>query len=136
MFCPCLGIETGRYTNTPKNIRICTYCNTTDFDDEFHFVLKCNFVSDLRIKYVKKYYYIKPSSFKLIQLLSTQNVKELHNLGMFFKTRICIQIFITVYSCPSTLAPIGHHICMFLFDYAFVVICLYVVYTLAINELN
>jgi hypothetical protein len=66
-------------------MRICTYCNTNDVDDEFHFVLKCNFVSDLRIKYVKKYYYIKPSSFKLIQLLSTQNVKQLRNLGKFLK---------------------------------------------------
>jgi hypothetical protein len=72
-------------SNIPRNMRICTYCNKTDVDDEFHFVLTCNFVSDLRIKYVKQYYYIKPSSFKLIQLLSTQNVKQLRNLGMFLK---------------------------------------------------
>ena len=34
--------------------------------------------------YIKKYYYQKPSMFKLVNLLSTQNVKELCNLGQFF----------------------------------------------------
>ena len=33
--------------------------------------------------YIKKYYYQKPSMFKLVNLLSTQNVKELCNLGQF-----------------------------------------------------
>jgi hypothetical protein len=33
-------------------------CIHADIDDEFHVVFKCNFVSDLRIKYLKKYYYI------------------------------------------------------------------------------
>ena len=33
--------------------------------------------------YIKKYYYQKPSMFKLVNLLSTQNVKELCNLGKF-----------------------------------------------------
>ena len=33
--------------------------------------------------YIKKYYYQKPSTFKLVNLLSTQNVKELCNLGNF-----------------------------------------------------
>ena len=35
--------------------------------------------------YIKKYYYQKPSMFKLVNLLSTQNVKELCNLGNFLK---------------------------------------------------
>ena len=33
--------------------------------------------------YIEKYYYQKPSMFKLENLLSTQNVKELCNLGKF-----------------------------------------------------
>jgi hypothetical protein len=43
---------------------------TFTIEDEFHFVLN---------------YYITPSSFKLIQLLGTPNVKQLRNLGMFLK---------------------------------------------------
>ena len=39
--------------------------------------------SELRIKYIKKYYYNRPSVFKLVQLLSINNVKQLCNLGKF-----------------------------------------------------
>lgn len=52
-----------------------------DIEDEFHFVLKCPLYSDLRKKYIKPFYYKKPSVFKLVLLLSTQNIKELCNLG-------------------------------------------------------
>jgi hypothetical protein len=48
-----IGIETGRYTNTPRSMRIYTCCNATDIEDEFNFVFKCNYFSDLQIKYVK-----------------------------------------------------------------------------------
>ena len=34
-------------------------------------------------KYIKSYYRTRPSVFKLVQLLSTENVKELCNLGKF-----------------------------------------------------
>ena len=46
-------------------------------------ILKCPFYHDLRIKYIKKYYYNRPSVWKLVQLLSVQNLKELYNLGKF-----------------------------------------------------
>jgi hypothetical protein len=52
-------------------------CNLDDDEDEFHFILKCPKYADLRNLYVKKYFYKKTSVFKLIQLLST---KELRNL--------------------------------------------------------
>jgi hypothetical protein len=37
--------------------------------------------SDVNI--YKKYYYRNPSTFKLIQLLSVRNVKELNNIGKY-----------------------------------------------------
>ena len=40
-------------------------------------------ISDLYI-YIKSYYRTRPSVFKLVQLLSTENVKELCNLGKSF----------------------------------------------------
>jgi hypothetical protein len=36
-----------------------------------------------RRKYIKPYYCINPSAFKLTQLLSVQNIKELNNLGKY-----------------------------------------------------
>ena len=80
----CLVIETGRYKNVPLERRLCPLC-TLDVEDEFHFFFKCTYYSHLRIKFLKTYYYTRPSVFKLIQLLSTQNAKELCNLGKFIK---------------------------------------------------
>ena len=78
-----LNIETGRYYNVDRENRLCTMCNNNIVEDEYHVVLECNRYSDVRKLYIKKYYWQYPSTFKLIQLLSVHNVKELNNLGKF-----------------------------------------------------
>jgi hypothetical protein len=78
-----LFIETGRYTGIVRNKRKCMLYNLNGLEDEFHFVLQCTKYNDLRKKYIKKYYWSKPSTFKLVQLLSVENGKELRNLGKF-----------------------------------------------------
>ena len=40
-------------------------------------------VIDVRRRYLKKYYWQMPSCFKLVQLLSVCNIKELNNLGKY-----------------------------------------------------
>ena len=52
-------------------------------ENEYHFILECDRYTDIRCKYIKKYYYRNPSTFKLIQLLSVRNVKELNNIGKY-----------------------------------------------------
>ena len=76
----CLNIEHGRYRNELRENRLCILCNLNDIEDEFHFILKCPFYSNLRQTYIKPYYYRNPSVFKLVQLMSVQNVRELRNL--------------------------------------------------------
>jgi hypothetical protein len=34
-------IETGRYTNIPRNERICKNCTNQEIDDETHFLTRC-----------------------------------------------------------------------------------------------
>ena len=41
----------------------------------------CKAYLNVRKMYLKKYYYQKPSVFKLVQLLCTNNVKELRKLS-------------------------------------------------------
>jgi REP element-mobilizing transposase RayT len=65
-------IETGRYTGIVRNERKCILCNLNVLEDEFHFVLQCTKYNDLRKKYIKKYYWSTPSTFKLVQLLSVE----------------------------------------------------------------
>ena len=82
-----LNIESGRYTNEARNNRKCVKCNHEDLEDEFHFLFKCPFYSDLR-EYIKTYYCRRPSVFKMIQLLSTKNLKELRNLGKYIESAL------------------------------------------------
>jgi hypothetical protein len=49
-------------------------CTNSEIEDECHFLLICPFYDNFRKMYIKKYYYEKPSTYKLIQLLSTENV--------------------------------------------------------------
>jgi hypothetical protein len=58
-------------------------CNNNDIEDEYHFILECSKYVEIRRKYIKPYYCINPSAFKLTQLLSVQNIKELNK---YFKT--------------------------------------------------
>jgi hypothetical protein len=65
------------------NYRICNMCNNNDIEDEYHFILECSKFVEIRRKYIKPYYCINPSAFKITQLLSLQNIKELNNLGKY-----------------------------------------------------
>ena len=58
-------------------------CNQNIVEDEYHFILECIKYTEIRKKYIKKYFWQMPSCFKLIQLLSVRNVKELNNLDKY-----------------------------------------------------
>ena len=77
-----LANETDRFQGVLNVNRVCKFCKD-DIEDGFHFILKCLTYHDFRSKYIKSYYRTRPSVFKLVQLLSTENVKELCNLGKF-----------------------------------------------------
>ena len=69
-----LRVETGRWEKPiiPYNERKCQIC-ALDIEDEFHFVLVCPRYSDLRKRFISKYYWSRPSMYKFIDLL---NVKK------------------------------------------------------------
>ena len=52
----------------------------------------------MRKKYIIPYYWKKPSAFKLVQLLSVCNIKELNSLGKFLysaeKVRNCLIVML------------------------------------------
>ena len=47
--------------------------------------MSVRFFCDIRIKYVKAYYIIRPSVFKLCELLKTKSKKDLNNFGKYIK---------------------------------------------------
>ena len=66
-------------------------CCMSSLGREYHFVLECRMYTELRRKYIAKYYRHRPSMFKFVELINTSNTRYLKNLGAFvyqaFKTR-------------------------------------------------
>jgi len=77
-----LAIETGRYHNTDRSDRVCFVCGNV-IEDEFHFILVCPLYINLRKLYIQRYYWKKPSVFKLINVFNIRSIKHLRNLGIF-----------------------------------------------------
>ena len=81
-----LRIESGRYDKKcPTSERKCIFCTSNEIEDEYHFVLICNFYTELREKYIKKYYYVRPSMAKFIELLNSNSESILKKLECFNK---------------------------------------------------
>ena len=56
------------------------YC---DIEDEMNFIQKYPVFQGVRKFLTKSYYWKKPSMYKFIQLMSTNNLTELPNLGKY-----------------------------------------------------
>ena len=51
----------------------------------FHFLLECNLYNDLRVQYIKRYYWNRPNILKLKELMSTTNKKTIRNLSIYIE---------------------------------------------------
>ena len=71
----CLRIQSARYGRNavPRNERFCKCCNTFDIEDLYHFVIVYPHFAEKT--YITKYYYERPSVFKFLDLLQTQDKK-------------------------------------------------------------
>ena len=63
-----LAIETGRHRNTEKSNGLCIYCNLNIVEDEYYMLLECPTYNNIRRKYIKPFYWKKPSTFKIVLL--------------------------------------------------------------------
>ena len=79
-----LAVESGRWARPariPIHERTCTNCEV--LEDEYHFVIECNRYTELREKYIPRYYWRRPSMFKFVELLNSTNMKLLRNLSIY-----------------------------------------------------
>ena len=62
-----LRIQTGSYRThrLERNERLCIFCDKRLIDDEFHFICEWPAYHQIRIKYIKDYYRIRPNAYKL-----------------------------------------------------------------------
>ena len=78
-----LPIEKGRYSSLPRDLRHCNICNSDLPGDEYHFLLECPTLTNLREKYLPKYFRTNPNFFKYSELISITSKKKLLNLSKF-----------------------------------------------------
>ena len=80
-------VERGRWDKPPivYHERKCTLCNSGDIEDEYHVAMKCTYFKDIRVKYIKPYYYVRPSMQKFVNLMNTTNNRDRHKLMIFIK---------------------------------------------------
>ena len=79
-----LPIETGRWSMTPREERICHLCNV-GLRTEFHFLFECTSADVQRLicKCIPIYYTRYANMYKMKGLLSLCNVKVLKKLSLF-----------------------------------------------------
>ena len=79
-------IEIARWLQGREN------CNLSNdkIGDEFHFILKCRELKDLRRKYLKAYCHKKTNVLKFHELLNSENKKELLSLSHFINEIISL----------------------------------------------
>ena len=56
-------VETGRWYNIPLNERLCLLCNKGLIGDEFHYILECSALEEIRKKYINIKYWKRPNFF-------------------------------------------------------------------------
>ena len=79
-----LNIEKGRHLQLNRNERLCTLCNSSAVESEFHFLLNCQKYLYLRRKYNINQSRATISTFKII--MSTKHTQKLLNLMNFVKS--------------------------------------------------
>ena len=88
-----MPIVIGRYAKIPVDERKCTLCELDEIGDEFHYLFKCPFFNDHRVKLIKKYYvhpnmikkyyYVHPNMIKMEKLFHELNNRDMLNLGKY-----------------------------------------------------
>ena len=64
-------------------LRLCTLCNGSHIEDEYHFVAICPAYNQLREKYIRPYYYKRPSVYKFTLMMRSTNTTIVKNLAKF-----------------------------------------------------
>ena len=78
--------ETGRWSKTPRDERICQLCNA-DIGNEFHYLFICPQpdLVNLRTRLIPRYYTMYPNETKMGNLMSITYNKIQKNLSIFIK---------------------------------------------------
>ena len=75
-----LGIEVGRFTDTPIENRLCCICEDALLEDEYHFFLYCEGLKDIRSKHFEGTTYLEDVSNPTVKVELCKLLLNGHNL--------------------------------------------------------
>ena len=80
-------VEVGRWSNIPRENRICNLFASGSVGNEYHYLLICcnEEIKRLRNIYIPKYYFKYPTEEKFYGLLYFGNITVLNNTAIFVK---------------------------------------------------
>jgi len=84
-------IETGRYIQLDRHLRKCNYCRM-DIGDEYHYLTSCTYISNIRQKYLPKYFLERPNVIKYMCLIKLKYVKLLTKLAFFLVKYLILNV--------------------------------------------
>ena len=122
-----LAIELGRHLNIHKEERYCNLCQQGKIGNEYHFLLECNTLVNIRSKYMSEMYYTNHSNWKFFKkILNSHDEKELLKLSIFIKEGmeqlnryiLCIPFILTIFICFCT--SYARHIIMMMYYLSYV----------------
>ena len=83
--CHKLPVAKSRYSERGGGVdTICKLCDRNEICDEFHVLFICNFFQAHRQKYLKKTYFVKPSTLKMYTLFNS-GPKQINSLVKFIR---------------------------------------------------
>ena len=68
---------------------MCTFCDTSEIEDEYHFVLVCPLYRDLREQYLPHEFQKDPNFLKFTRLMKTKQSDLLLKLCKFVYDALC-----------------------------------------------
>ena len=74
-------VERGRWKKLEYIDRICFQCN--EIEDEYHVVMSCKRYDNLRKRYLPDSLYKKPSMYKIVNFINSNNLPNVKSLGLF-----------------------------------------------------
>ena len=80
-----LDCQLGRCDNIPYEQRVCTSCKSGHIGDEFHFILECQTLQELKRKYIPKYFWKYSNVYRLGSLLNSKNIPLILKVAKFIK---------------------------------------------------
>ena len=82
-----MPIVSGRYSGISVDDKKCKLCDLNDhckeIGDEFYYLFNFPFFRENRFKYIKRYYYLSPNTYKMTQLFNYDSDVEMLELAKF-----------------------------------------------------